>query len=72
MDKYVDATGEDFTEWMTSQEQIDLFERMVAAQERSKRPLKECYLDVIEAVNLDAQIKGKPKRAFFQADPRLN
>lgn len=72
MKKYIDRLGEDSTEWMTSPEQIELFERMCAAQDRCHRPVKECYMDVAESLNLEAQIKGKPKRAFIQADPRLN
>ena len=69
--KYIDLLGEDYSEWMTSPEQIELFERMVAAQSRTKRPLKECYQDVVDALNLAAQIKGKPKRAYIQ-NPGLN
>ena len=72
MKKYIDLLGEDFTEWMTTPEQIELFERMCAAQARTKRPVNECYLDVVESLNLEAQIKGRPKRAFVQAGPGLN
>lgn len=72
MKRYIDLLDEDYTEWMTSPEQIELFERMVAAQARCKRPVKECYLDVAEAVNLGQQIKGLPKKVFVQAGPGLN
>ena len=70
--KYIDLLGKDFTEYMTSPEQIELFNKMCEAEERTKRPIKESYMDVIEVLNLEAKIMGKPKRAFFQAGPSLN
>ena len=73
MDKtYIDLIGTDFTQWMTSPEQIALFEKMCELQEFCKRPVPECYKQLIEALNLEAQIKGLPKRASFQAGPGLN
>jgi hypothetical protein len=70
--KYIDLIGTDFTEWMTSPEQIALFERMCELQEFCKRPVPECYKEVVEVLNLEAQIKGLPKRASIQAGPGLN
>jgi len=70
--QYIDLLGGDFTEWMTSPEQIALFERMCELQEFCKRPVPECYKELCEALNIEAQIKGLPKRATIQADPSLN
>lgn len=70
--QYIDLIGTDFTQWMTSPEQIKLFERMCELQEFCKRPLPECYKELAEALNIEAQIKGLPKRATIQAGPGLN
>lgn len=70
--KYIDLLGEDFTEWMTSPEQIALFDKMIELQSKLNKPVIECYHELVESLNLEAQIKGLPKRAFIQADPRLN
>ena len=70
--KYIDSLGEDFTEWMTSPEQISLFERIINLQKTFHKPIKECYKEVAESLNLEAQIKGLPKRAFIQAGPQFN
>ena len=61
--QYIDLLGVDFTEWMTTPEQIKLFERMCELQEFCKRPLPECYKQVVESLNIESQIKGLPKRA---------
>lgn len=69
---YITELGVDLTEYMTNDSQIELFWLLCEAESRTHRPLKECYLDVVEVLNLEAQIKGKPKRAFVQANPNLN
>ena len=71
METYISPTGKDYSEWMTSAEQIKLFNRLCEHELKCKRPLKECVVDVVEALNLDAQIQGKPKRASIQ-NPNLN
>ena len=71
--KYVDLLGEDFTEWMTSPEQIELFNQMVEAQKKTVGvPFKDCYREVADALNIEAQIKGRPPRVRIQAGPGLN
>jgi hypothetical protein len=70
--QYIDLMGTDFTEWMTSPEQIALFEKMCELEALCKRPINECYREVVEVLNLEAQIKGRPKKAYIQAGPGLN
>lgn len=70
--KYIDLIGDDYTEWMTSPEQKALFRRLIELQEFCKRPVPECYRELVESLNIANQIKGLPKRAFIQANPKLN
>lgn len=70
--KFIDPLGYDFTEYIVNDEKEKLFYQMCIAQLNSKGPLKETYIYVVQALNLEAEIKGKPKRAFIQGDPKLN
>lgn len=70
--KFISPLGYDYTQYITSDEQEKLFHRLCIAELNSKKPLAECYRDVVEALNLDAELRGRPKRAFIQANPDLN
>ena len=70
--KYIDNLGTDFTEYITTPEKELLFNKMCELELKCKRPIKECYREIVEVLNLEAEIKGKPKRAFIQGNPKDN
>jgi hypothetical protein len=71
--KYISPLGVDFTEFIKTEENKKDFEKLCEHEEKCKGvSLKDSFKDVVEALNLEAKLKGKPKRAFIQAGPGMN
>jgi len=65
--KYVSYLGYDFTQYVKTEEDVKKFERLCECEKRTKGvPLRDCVHDVAEVLNLSAELKGNPRRAFVQ------
>ena len=59
--------GYDFTQYVKTEEDVEKFNRLCECEKRTKGvPLRDCVYDVAEVLNLSAELKGRPKRAFVQ------
>lgn len=73
MKSYVSALGYDYTKFVNSEEDINMFLRICECEEKSKNvPLKDCIDYVVEAVNLDAKLRKIDRKVILQNDPKLN
>jgi len=70
--QYVSYLGYDFTQYVKTQEDVDKFNKLCELEKLTKRPLKECVREVVQVLNLSAELKGEGKRAHLQGDVRDN
>lgn len=64
--QYISPTGSDFTEWVNTQEDVDLFEKMCEHEKKTIGvPMIKCIEDVVEAVNIGRQLQGKKSRVKY-------
>jgi hypothetical protein len=69
---YVDLIGHDFTQYVKTEEDVELFERMVEHEEKCKGiPVQECIHDVIAALNLGRELQGIKQKVYI-TNPKLN
>ena len=73
MKSYVSVLGYDYTKFVNSEEDINIFLRICECEEKCKGvPLKDCIEYVVEAANLDAKLRKVDRKVILQNDPKLN
>ena len=70
--KFIDPTGFDYTDYIINDEKEELFYLMCLEILKCKRPLKECYKNVAQVLNLNKLIKGEGPQVIIQCNPQNN
>ena len=70
--RFVSPVGTDYTEYVTNEAQEELFNKLCEHESRCFRPIKECIVDVVAALNLGRQLKGKRPNVSYQGRPQDN
>jgi len=64
---YVSYLGFDLTQYVKTEEDVEKFNRLCELEKKTEGvPLRDCVHEVAEVLNLSAELKGRPKRAFVQ------
>ena len=57
--KYICLIGVDYTEFIKTEKDVKLFEELIGAQEKTIGvPVKNCYKDVVMALQIGRQLEG--------------
>lgn len=68
-EKFVSTLGYDYTEFVTTQEKREAFDKLCELELKTKRPLKECVHEVAEVLRLDGFLRtGKTRKVFVQGN----
>jgi ABC-type enterochelin transport system ATPase subunit len=66
--KYISITGIDYTEFVKTDKDIAIFNKMVEAEKRTVDvPFKECYADVMIVLKLGRILKGGDPNTIVMA-----
>lgn len=71
--RYVSFLGYDYTDYVKTDEDVKLFNRLCECEEKSKGvALRDCVHYVAEALNLDSQLRSLKRKVYVQGDANLN
>lgn len=63
MQEYVDLLGKDFTEFVNTEQDVELFNKMINIQYQTIGvPFYKCFRQVSEVLNIERRLTGKGPR----------
>jgi len=60
--QYVSYLGYDFTQYVNTDEDVKLFNKICELEKLTQRPMKECISEVVEVLNLSDKLKGRTQK----------
>lgn len=73
MSDFIDVNGEDFVDFIKTEEDMVKWNRMKELEKEFHKPATECLDALIEYDHLCSDLKGIPRRKFIKmGDPQLN
>jgi len=63
---------EDFVDFIKTDEDLKLFNRMKELEPELSKPIKECYEAVVEISNIRRKLRGEPPIKFIRINPNAD